>query len=353
MKHNEYRKANNELTYHIFIYYWYIKRKYTHLKSFSIVNNKHYSFIIDKDQKPLRIDKFLLNSLPNFTRNKIQKTFNTEKIYVNNFLVKKNYRLKPFDIIRIIPDYPKEIIQEDIFLNIVYEDDVLVVINKPSGIVVHPGNGNYKGTLFHAIKDYFNKIGMRAAPKRMGLVHRLDKETSGLLLIAKNDFSLQHLTYQFFTRSIYRRYIALVLGNLEGYGTMKGYIGRSFKDRKRMEIFSDGSFGKHSITHYKVLENLNIVTLVSCRIDTGRTHQIRTHFTNLGYPIFNDERYGGEVTKQKKIVKNCLYISHGQFLHAQSFIFIHPITGKPMHFEVSLPKEMYEVLKRLRNVCQT
>lgn len=325
---------------------------YLFITSNMSVMNKS-SFIVDKNQDPLRIDKFLLDNISNTTRNKIQNTFNTEKIFVNNFLIKKNYRVKPLDVIRVMKDDPKEILQEDLSLNIVYEDDVLIVINKPSDIVVHPGYGNYKGTLLNAIKYHFNKIGLKDKPKRLGLVHRLDKETSGLLIIAKNDFSLQHLTNQFFTRSIYRRYLALVWGNLEGFGTMKGYIGRSIIDRKRMEIFSDGSFGKQSITHYKVLEKLNIVTLVSCRTDTGRTHQIRTNLTHLGYPIFNDERYGGRVTKQKKIVKNCLSILHGQFLHAQSFIFIHPITGKPMYFEVSLPREMYEVLKKIRDVYQT
>lgn len=313
------------------------------------MNNKHYNFIVNKNQEPLRIDKFILNNISNTTRNKIQKIFNTEKVFVNNFLVKKNYRVKPLDFVRVMMDHTKEIFPEDISLNIIYEDDVLIVINKPSGIIVHPGNGNSKGTLLHAIKYHFNKIGMKSKLERLGLVHRLDKETSGLLLIAKNDFSLQHLTNQFFTRSVYRRYIALIWGNLEGYGTIKSNIRRSFIDRKRMEIFSNGSFEKDSVTHYKVLEKLNIVTLVSCRIDTGRTHQIRAHFTNLGYPIFNDVSYGGVNKISKKVIKNCFSILPGQFLHAQSFIFIHPITGKPMHFEVPLPKEMYEVLEILRN----
>ena len=311
------------------------------------MNNKHYSFIVDKDQEPLRIDKFLLNNISNFTRCKIQNSLQAEKISVNNFLVKKNYRVKPLDVIRVMLDNPEEILPEDLSLNIVYEDDVLVVINKPYGMVVHQVTGNHKVTLLHAIKSHLNKIGMRSKPFRMGIVHRLDKETSGLLIFAKNDFSLQHLTYQFFTRSVYRRYLALVWGNLEGYGTMKGYIGRSFIDRRRMEIFR--SFGKHSVTHYKVLEKLNIVTLVSCRIDTGRTHQIRAHLTHLGNPIFNDISYGGRNNKQKKIVKNCFSILQGQFLHAQAFIFIHPITGKTMHFEIPLPQKMYEVLEKFRN----
>lgn len=312
--------------------------------------NKHYTFIVDKDKEkePLRIDKFLLNNISNTTRNKIQNYFNTEKISVNNFLVKKSYRVKPLDVIRIMMDYPKEIELEDIYLNIVYEDDILVIINKPSGLVSQI-NGNYKVTLLHAIKYHLNKRGMFVKPERLGLVHRLDKETSGLLLFAKNDFSLQHLTYQFFNRSVYRRYLALVWGNLEGFGTMKGYIGRSFIDRKCMEIFYNRSLGKNSVTHYKVLEKLNIVTLVSCRLDTGRTHQIRTHLMHLGYPIFNDVRYGGGKNKQKKIEKNGLSFLQGQFLHAQSFIFIHPITGKPLHFDVPLPKKMYDVLEKYRN----
>jgi 23S rRNA pseudouridine1911/1915/1917 synthase len=307
------------------------------------VNNKHYSFIVKKDQKPLRIDKYLIDNLSNTTRNKIQDFFNKEIIYVNNFLVKKNYLVKPLDIVNILMDSTKEILTEDISLNIVYEDNYLIVLNKPSGVVIHPGNGNYKNTLFNAIQCHLNKKGLKTKIERLGLVHRLDKETSGLLVIAKENFSLQHLTFQFFTRSIYRRYLALIWGNLEGYGTIKGYIGRSLINRTRMEIFSNRNFGKHSVTHYKVLENFNKVTLVSCRIDTGRTHQIRTHFTYIGHPIFNDKRYGGMNKTSKKVFKN------GQFLHAQSFIFIHPITGKSMHFEIPLPKEMYEVLEKLRN----
>lgn len=312
--------------------------------------NKHYSFIVDKDKEHLRLDKFLLNNISNTTRNQIQNSFKTEKITVNNFFVKKSYRVKPFDVIRISMDYPKEILTEDLSLNIVYEDDVLVLINKSDNLIVSHVNGNYKVTLLHAIKYHLNKIGMNVKPERLGLVHRLDKETSGLLLIAKNDFSLQHLTYQFFARSVYRRYLALVWGNLEGFGTMKGYIGRSFIDRTRMEIYSNRDFGKHSVTHYKVLEKLNIVTFVSCRLDTGRTHQIRTHLMHLGYPIFNDVRYGVGNNKQKKIVQNCFSILQGQFLHAQSFIFIHPITGKPMHFDVPLPKKMYDVLEKFRHL---
>lgn len=308
------------------------------------MNNKYYSFIVKEVKKPLRIDNFLIDSLSNITRNKIQNFFNTEKIYVNNFLVKKNYSIKTLDIVSIKMENTKENLKEDISLNIVYEDDFLIVINKPSGIVVHPGNGNYKGTLLNAIEYHLNKRGIKTKLERMGIVHRLDKETSGLLLIAKDNFSLQHLTNQFFTRSIYRRYLALICGKLEGYGTIKGYIGRSLIDRKRMEIFYNECFGKYSVTHYKVLENFNIVTLVSCRIDTGRTHQIRTHFNNLGCPIFNDKRYGGINKIPKKKIKN------GYFLHAQSFIFIHPITGKSMHFEIPLPKRMYEVLKIFRNL---
>lgn len=312
------------------------------------MNNRHYFFIIDKNQDDLRIDKFLLKKISNITRNKIQNSFNTDKIYVNNFLIKKNYRVKPTDVISVMIDYYKKNNTEDISLNIIYEDDVLVVINKPSGITIHDGPGNNKITLQYAVKHHLNKIRVKSETDRLGLVHRLDKETSGLLLIAKNDFSLQHLTYQFFTRSVYRRYIALVWGNLEGYGTMKGNIGRSFVDKRRMEFYSNKLFGKHSVTHYKSIENLNIVTLVSCRIDTGRTHQIRTHLTHLGNPIFNDVRYGKN-NKQKKIVKNCFPILQGQFLHAQSFIFIHPITGKPMHFEIPLPKDMYNILEIFRN----
>lgn len=311
-----------------------------------IVNNKHYYFKVNKYQDPLRIDKYILYNISNTTRNKIQKIFNTEKVYVNNFLVLKNYRVKPLDVIKV--DSMEEILPEEISLNILYEDDVLVVINKPSGMIVHSGDVSYKKTLLHAIKYHLNKIGVKIKIERMGLVHRLDKETSGLLLVAKNDFSLQHLTNQFFTRSVYRRYIALVWGNLEGYGTIKSNIGRNIIDRKRMEIFSYGSLGKNSVTHYKVLEKLNYVTLVSCRIDTGRTHQIRAHFTNLGYPIFNDILYSGVNKLSKKVIKNCFSILPGQFLHAQSFIFIHPMTGKPMHFEVPLPKEMYEILEILR-----
>lgn len=312
------------------------------------MNNKHYFFFI-KNQKYLRIDKYLFKNIPNITRNKIQNSFNAKKISVNNVFIKKNYRIKPLDVISVMINYHKKNNIEDIYLKIVYEDDVLIVINKPSGIVVHDGTIKNKATLLNAIKHHINIIRVNTEINRFGLVHRIDKESSGLLLIAKNDFSLQHLNYQFFTRSIYRRYIALVWGILEGNGTIKGNIGRSFIDKRRMEMFSNKSFGKNSITHYKVIENFNIVTLVSCRLDTGRTHQIRTHLAHLGNPIFNDILYKKNNNKQKKIVKNCFSILEGQFLHAQSFIFIHPITEKSMHFEIPLPRKIYDILDIIKN----
>lgn len=235
------------------------------------------------------------------------------------------------------------ILPEDIDITIIYEDEVLLVINKQSGVVVHTGTGNYNGTLLHAVKYHFKKGGMKGFPERMGLVHRLDKDTSGLLIIAKTNLALQHLTYQFFNRSVYRRYLALVWGNIEGEGTMIGNIGR--RDNKRMEVRGNVGEGKHSVSHYKVLERLNNVTLVSCRIDTGRSHQIRTHFAHIGHPIFNDYCYGGIYYKT---IKRGEEIIHCTLLQAQSVIFIHPITGRPMHFEVKLEKQKEILLTLLR-----
>lgn len=320
---------------------------------------EHFQFIADKGQEPLRIDKFLMNFIERATRNKIQNVAKAGNILVNNQSVKPNYRVKPLDVVKVMMAHPPrimEIIPEKIPLNIVYEDDSLVVVNKPAGMVVHPGHGNYTGTLLNALKHHFNAQDQENALERMGLVHRIDKDTSGLLIIAKDDYSLQHLARQFFVRSIQRRYLALVWGNIDASGTIKGNIGRSLRDRLCMEVFPEGSRGKLAITHYEVMEQLGYVTFIGCRLETGRTHQIRAHFKHIGHPLFNDVRYGGDkilkgttFAKYQQFVNNCFSLLQGQFLHAESLGFIHPSSGKAMCFQIPLPEEMAEVLKKWQN----
>ncbi|WP_103327785.1 RluA family pseudouridine synthase [Bacteroidetes bacterium endosymbiont of Geopemphigus sp.] len=317
---------------------------------------EHFRFIADKGQEPLRIDKFLVNFIERATRNKIQNAARVGNILANNQPVKQNYRVKPLDVVRVMMAHPPrslKILSENISLDIIYEDDALAVVNKSAGMVVHPGHGNYNGTLLNALKYHFatkNKVNFL---DRMGLVHRIDKDTSGLLVVAKDDYSLQHLARQFFRRSIQRHYLALVWGNLETSGTIRGNIGRSLHNRQRMEVFPEDSYGKLAITHYEIIKKLGYVTLISCRLETGRTHQIRAHLKHMGHPLFNDTRYGGDkilkgttFAKYQQFVKNCFSLLQGQFLHAQSLGFIHPMSGKFMCFEAPLPQEMAEVLKK-------
>jgi len=322
---------------------------------------EQYSFRADKGQEPLRVDKFLMNFIENTTRNKIQTAADNGQIIVNGNPVKSNYKVKPGDEVKVVMDEPPrvvDIIAENIPIDIVYEDESVAVINKEPGMVVHPGHGNYKGTLVNALKFHFENLpSMSAELERPGLVHRIDKDTSGLLVIAKTEQAMQNLTSQFKARTTDRLYDALVWGNLEeDSGTIEGNIGRHVKDRMQMAVFEDGNQGKHAVTHYKVLEKFLYVTLVECKLETGRTHQIRVHFKHIGHPLFNDERYGGNeilkgttFTKYKQFVENCFQACPRQALHAKTLGFDHPMTGERMFFEAPMPADMVELLEKWRN----
>lgn len=325
---------------------------------------EQYSFKADKGQEPLRVDKFLMNFIEGTTRSKIQHSADNGQIWVNGNPVKSNYKVKPGDEVKVVMDEPPrvvDIIAENIPLNIVYEDDSVVVINKEPGMVVHPGHGNYKGTLVNALKFHFDNLpSMSAELERPGLVHRIDKDTSGLLVIAKTDQAMQSLTSQFKARTTDRLYDALVWGSLEEEtGTIEGHIGRHLKDRMQMAVFEDGSQGKPAITHFKVLEKFLYVTFIECKLETGRTHQIRAHFKHIGHPLFNDERYGGDkiikgttFSKYKQFVENCFKICPRQALHAKTLGFYHPVTGKRMFFEAPMPEDMVDLLEKWRNYTQ-
>lgn len=325
---------------------------------------EHHRFKADKGQSPLRIDRFLLNFLESTSRSKIQQAAENGQIWVNGEKVKSNYKVRPGDEVQIMLDQPKreiEIIAENIPIEIVYEDDSLAVINKAPGMVVHPGHGNYTGTLINALKFHFDNLpSMSAELERPGLIHRIDKDTSGLLVIAKTDQALQHLAAQFKARTTDRLYNALVWGSLENdQGTIEGYIARHLKDRLRMDVFEDESQGKLAISHYKVLERFLYVTLVECKLETGRTHQIRAHFRHIGHPLFNDDRYGGDkilkgttFTKYKQFVENCFKVCPRQALHAKTLGFDHPVTGERMQFETDLPNDMVLLIEKWRNYSQ-
>jgi len=319
---------------------------------------EQYSFTADKGQEPLRVDKFLMNFIENTTRNKIQQAADHGRIWVNGNPVKSNYKVKPGDEVKMVLDEPPrviDIIAEDIPIRIVYEDEAVVVINKEAGMVVHPGHGNYKGTLVNALKFHFDNLpSMSAELERPGLVHRIDKDTSGLLVIAKTEQAMQSLTSQFKARTTDRLYDALVWGNLEeGTGTIEGHIGRHLKDRLQMAVFEDGSQGKPAVTHYRVLEKFLYVTFVECKLETGRTHQIRAHFKHIGHPLFNDDRYGGNAvlkgttfTRYRQYVENCFKICPRQALHAKTLGFDHPVTGERTFVQAPLPSEMVEPLEK-------
>lgn len=321
---------------------------------------EHYRFVADKGQGLLRIDKFIASRIDGVSRNRIQNAADAGCILVNDVPVKSNYRIKPNDVVSIVMDRPRreiEIIAEDIPLNIVYEDDDLMVIDKVPGLVVHPGHGNYTGTLVNGIAFHLkDTIGFDAKDPRLGLVHRIDKDTSGLLVIAKNEHAKTHLSNQFFNKTTKREYVALVWGLVtEDKGIIEGNIGRSVKDRLQMCVFEDGSQGKHAVTHYEVIERIGYVTLVRCRLETGRTHQIRVHMKYIGHTLFNDARYGGNqilkgtnFTKYKQFVQNCFEICPRQALHARMLGFVHPKTGKELIFESSLPDDITKVVDKWR-----
>lgn len=325
---------------------------------------EHHKIIADKGQEPLRVDKFLMNRIEGISRNKIQQAANDGFIQVNNIAVKSNYKVKANDVITVMftsPPRELELIPQDIPIDIVYEDEDVVVLNKEAGMVVHPGYGNYSGTLVNALAYHFENLPKNGGDStRPGLVHRIDKNTTGLLVIAKNEHALTHLSKQFFDRTIDRRYHALVWGEMpEQEGTITGHIGRNIKNRKVMSVYPDGEMGKYAVTHYKVLECFGYISLVECKLETGRTHQIRVHFQYLKHPLFNDVEYGGDrilkgttFNKYKQFVENCFKIIPRQSLHAKSLSFDHPVSGKRLHFESSLPNDMTEVIEKWRKYSQ-
>lgn len=319
---------------------------------------QHHRFEVDKGQSILRVDKYLMSRMQNASRNKIQDAIEMGAVRVNEAIVKANYKVKPLDIITVLlPEPPRntEIIPQNIPLDIVYEDDELLVVNKPAGMVVHPAHGNWEGTLVNALVYHFQNLPThRNGEIRPGLVHRIDKDTSGLLVIAKTETAMTHLAKQFFDHSIERTYNALVWGEPKtDEGTITGHVGRSLKDRKIMTVFPDGSMGKDATTHYKVLKKLRYVSLVQCNLETGRTHQIRVHFKHIGHPLFNDATYGGDrvlrgtiFSKYEQFVANCFKMCPRQALHAKSLGFIHPKTGEFLQFDTELPEEMQQVIQK-------
>ncbi len=321
---------------------------------------EHYKFIADKGQNPLRVDRFLLNFVEFSTRNKIQNSIKSGHVRVNDKIVKANYKVKAEDVVTVVLDFPKqknELIPQDIPLNIIYEDDNLLIVNKEAGMVVHPGYGNSDGTLVNALAFYIKNLPNMGEEDRPGLVHRIDKNTSGILVIAKTQQAMTDLSRMFADRSLKRKYIALVWGNVkEDHGTITGHIGRSLKNRKIMDVFPEGEYGKHAVSHYKVIERFGYTTLIECKLETGRTHQIRAHFRYIGHPLFNDEEYGGDAilkgttfTKYKQFVQNCFKICTRQALHAKSLEFLHPINKKEMFFDSKLPVDMDLLIEKWRN----
>ena len=320
---------------------------------------EHFHFLVDSGQNPLRVDKFLMNRIENATRNKIQKAAKTGNIIVNDKIVKCNYKVKKGDTIKILFSHPPHenlLIPEDIKIEIIYEDNEILVVNKKAGMVVHPGHGNYSGTLLNGLINYFNKLPMNS-DNRPGLVHRIDKDTSGLLVIAKTEESMISLTQQFHDKVSSRKYLALVWGDVKNEnGKIEGNIGRSLKNRLQMGVFPDGDYGKKAITKYKVIERLGYVTLIECELETGRTHQIRVHLKHIGHTLFNDIRYGGNMilkgttfSKYKQFVNNCFSILPGQALHAKTLGFRHPKSDKWLEFDSDIPDEFAKLLSKWKN----
>lgn len=322
---------------------------------------------VDKGQEPLRIDKFLTARIENATRNKVQQAIETGRVLVNNKAVQSNYKIRPADDIVLYSDkeaHGEEIIPEYIPLNIVYEDDDLMIINKPPGLVVHPASGNYTGTLINGVAYYLqqkNKEISEETLPRFGLVHRIDKNTSGLMILAKTAPAVASLAKQFFNHTITRQYVALVWGDLiKDSGTIIAHVGRHKRFRKQFEAYPDGETGKDATTHYKVLERFGYVTMVQCVLETGRTHQIRVHMKHIGHPLFNDDTYGGDkivkgtiFSKYKQFVENCFAICPRQALHAKTIGFIHPSTKKELIFESELPDDIQQVIEKWRKYTTT
>ena len=319
---------------------------------------EHFAITVDRGQSMIRLDKFLVDRMEHCSRNRIQTAADNGSILVNGVPAKASYKVKPQDRITLVMPYPKrevEIVPEAIPLDIVYEDDDLLIVNKPAGMVVHPGCGNYSGTLVNALAYHLRHLEMfREGDMRAGLVHRIDKDTSGLLVVAKNELAHVRLAKQFFDHTIHRRYVALAWGNFEeDEGTITGNIGRDPRDRMLMHVFADGSQGKHAVTHYRVLLRYGYVTLLECRLETGRTHQIRVHMAWQGHPLFNDPRYGGDrilkgttFSKYRQFISNCFALLPRQALHARSLGFVHPATGREMIFESELPEDFRSVIAK-------
>ena len=323
---------------------------------------EHFRFVADKGQSPLRVDKFLMNKVENATRNRIQKSAKEGNIFVNDNVVKSNYKVKAHDVITVRfehPPYEMLLTPEDLPIDIVYEDDALLVVNKAAGMVVHPGHGNYSGTLINALAFHFDNLPNNSSD-RPGLVHRIDKDTTGLLVVAKTEEAMAHLSKQFFNKTTEREYVAIAWGTMqEEHGTIEGHIGRHPKNRLQNTVYLDQDDldkGKPAVTHYKVLEHLGYVTLVSCKLETGRTHQIRVHMKHIGHTLFNDQRYGGNAilkgttfSKYKQFVDNCFKVLPRQALHAKTLGFMHPTTNEFMRFEAPIPQDMEACLDKWRN----
>lgn len=333
---------------------------------------EHHNIKVDKGQVMMRIDKFILTRISNSTRTKIQQGCDAGNVLVNGKPVKSNYKIKPLDEISIrlnVPPRSTEILPENIPLDIVFEDEYLAIINKPPGMVVHPGYGNYTGTLVNALAYHFNnlpgrpqKISENEEFERIGLVHRIDKNTSGIIMIAKTEQAMNQLSKLFFDRNIDRKYIAIIWGDLkEDTGTIIGNVGRDLKNRKVMAVFPEGSeYGKHAVTHWKVLKRLGYITVIECKLETGRTHQIRVHFKHIGHPLFNDNEYGGDrilkglnTTKYKQFVENCFALCPRQALHAKTLGFEHPVSGQRMFFDSELPQDMQQVIEKWENFMKS
>ncbi|MFB0938741.1 MAG: RluA family pseudouridine synthase [Urechidicola sp.] len=320
---------------------------------------EHFKYTAHSGQEPLRVDKFLMNFVENATRNKIQQAAKAGNVLVNEVPVKSNYKVKGNDVVRVVLAYPPHenlLVAEDLPIDIIYEDDDVIVVNKAAGMVVHPGHGNYSGTLVNGLIHHIENL-PKNSNERPGLVHRIDKDTSGLLVVAKTEHAMAHLSKQFFDRTTERRYLAIVWGNVdEDSGTIEGNVGRSLKNRLQMAVFPEGDLGKHAVTHYKVVERFSYVTLIECKLETGRTHQIRAHCKYIGHTLFNDERYGGNLilkgttfTKYKQFVDNCFKVLPRQALHAKTLGFTHPTSGKFMQFDSEVPEDMKLCLEKWKN----
>lgn len=320
---------------------------------------EHFRFVADKGQALLRIDKFLVARMERTSRNRIQQAADAGCIMVNGTPVKSSYKVKPSDVVSIVMDRPRyefEIIPENIPLDIVYEDDYVLVVNKPAGMVVHPGHGNYDGTLVNALAWHFkDNPDYDVSDPRMGLAHRIDKDTSGLLVVAKTPYAKTHLGKQFFNKTTKREYVAMVWGDVAKHGTIKGNIARNPKDKLQMAVFDDPEIGKYAVTHYELIEGFGYVSLVKCILETGRTHQIRVHMRYIGHPLFNDRRYGGDqilkgttFAKYKQFVQNCFQVCPRQALHAKTLGFVHPHTGEQMDFDSEIPADMQSLIEKWR-----